>query len=53
MCAAGAQSSSSLQQATRNQDARDSEVARLQRCPECGSANYSEEIVDYTPPTSG
>ena len=32
-------------QAERNRDASQSELSRLQRCPNCGSSNYYEEIV--------
>ena len=32
-------------QAKRNQQASQSEIARLKRCPECGSANYDEALV--------
>jgi DNA-directed RNA polymerase subunit RPC12/RpoP len=34
-------------QTARNQDALGMELDRLQRCPNCGSKNYFEEIVDY------
>jgi len=32
-------------QAKRNQQASQSEYDRLRKCPECGSQNYSEELV--------
>lgn len=28
----------------------ESELQRLRQCPECGSASYDEEIVDYSDP---
>jgi len=32
-------------QAQRNLEASQSELSRLQRCPNCGSSNYYEKIV--------
>jgi hypothetical protein len=34
-------------QASRNIDASKSELQRLRSCPECGSANYQEWIIDH------
>jgi hypothetical protein len=31
----------------RNAEATDSELDRLKSCPECGSKNYSEELMTY------
>ncbi len=33
-------------QANRNLDANRSELARLKSCPQCGSANFNEKIID-------
>jgi transcription elongation factor Elf1 len=54
MCGSAMETSGAeLQQSKRNEAARESELSRLKRCPECGSANYSEEIVDHTRPRTG
>lgn len=34
-------------QASRNLDANRSEIQRLKSCPQCGSANYNERIIDH------
>lgn len=37
----------SATQAERNEQALQSEIDRLKKCPECGSQNYKEEIIIY------
>ncbi len=37
-------------QAKRNAEANQSEIANLKKCPQCGSANYNERIIDYAQP---
>jgi len=39
--------SGSVMQAKRNIEANESELDRLQKCPECGSTNYYEEVSIY------
>jgi len=34
-------------QAKRNVEAGESELDKLKKCPECGSANYKEEVITY------
>lgn len=34
-------------QGSRNVDANQSELQRLQSCPECSSANYKEELINH------
>lgn len=34
-------------QASRNLDANTSELQKLRSCPECGSANFQERIINY------
>ena len=34
-------------QMERNKDATKSEIDRLKKCPECGSRNYSEDLMSY------
>ncbi len=33
--------------AQRNIDANTNELTRLRSCPQCGSANFNERIIDY------
>ena len=54
-CGSGMQSASTcfmcgggkFAQYQRNAEATDSELDRLRSCPECGSKNYSEELMTY------
>ena len=39
-------------QSRRNIAAQDSELSRLQKCPECHSANYHEEILTHNVPST-
>jgi len=34
-------------QAKRNVEAGENELDKLKKCPECGSANYKEEVITY------
>ena len=34
-------------QAKRNVEAAQTELERLKKCPECGSMNYTEEVITY------
>lgn len=45
MCNASAQA-----QSKRNMEANQSELARLRQCPNCGSVNYREFIIDHSRP---
>jgi hypothetical protein len=34
-------------QAKRNAESNQSELSNLKKCPQCGSANYNERIIDH------
>jgi Zn finger protein HypA/HybF involved in hydrogenase expression len=36
--------------AQRNIDANTSDLLKLRSCPQCGSANFNEKIIDYAEP---
>ena len=47
MCGGNYSALGASTQAKRNEHALTDEVTRLKKCPECGSGNYSEEVVIY------
>jgi RNA polymerase subunit RPABC4/transcription elongation factor Spt4 len=47
MCANIGSGSGSFEQTTHNFDTIKQEADRLKMCPQCGSTNYSEEILNY------
>jgi uncharacterized Zn finger protein len=37
-------------QAKHNAETNQSELSRLRQCPQCGSANFNERIIDHSKP---
>jgi hypothetical protein len=51
--AAGCGSPSTASQGMATGQLISADLAKLRTCPECGSSNYAEEVVDYDEPSAG
>ena len=47
MCGGNWSALGASEQAKRNEHALSDEMTRLRKCPECGSSNYTEEVIIY------